>query len=374
MVPTKKAATTKKPLGPVVVQAASVLNKPAAKSHTAAAKSGMPAKGKAVPEKNQSASTSRTSKKTMDKPMKAAGNSPAASHKKVKPDLPEQSGTAKNAAKSSRAAGESVKVKAVKTDKDSPSGINVEISSQSKSSDTPKSRAADPESPSKKSVKSAAKSAKNSADSSSSPKKYRASSPAEPEPKKPIVKSAESIGPENAKINPNISNAVIEKTEVSESEDQTMLNQTGKVTSTSQNKAHSSVAASKKSKFKLKPADVDKLKAMLYEERERILEEMRILDERSLVLSDHETDQQPGFSQQLADSATENIQVETDLAIRSIEAEQLRQIDDALRAIEDGEYGKCQRCNLGIDFQRLKVRPNARYCISCLRLLEARKG
>ncbi len=126
---------------------------------------------------------------------------------------------------------------------------------------------------------------------------------------------------------------------------------------------------------KLKPEEMKKLQQMLLHERERIVEEMRILDDRSLTANpDNEDSQQPGFSLQLADSATDNIQVETDLAIRNIEAEQLAQIDDALRAIETGDYGVCNRCQQAIDFERLKAKPNARYCVSCLRLLEAGKA
>jgi RNA polymerase-binding protein DksA len=126
---------------------------------------------------------------------------------------------------------------------------------------------------------------------------------------------------------------------------------------------------------KLKPDELKRLRQMLLQERERIIEEMRILDDRSLTANPEDTEsQQPGFSLQLADSATDNIQVETDLAIRNIEAEQLAQIDDALRAIDSGDYGICHRCQQPIDFERLKAKPNARYCVSCLRLLESGKA
>jgi RNA polymerase-binding protein DksA len=138
--------------------------------------------------------------------------------------------------------------------------------------------------------------------------------------------------------------------------------------------ANPAVAAMKPGR-KLRPEELKRLRQMLIHERERILDEMRVLDDRALVINPENDDsQQPGFSLQLADSATENIQVETDLAIRNIEAEQLSQIDDALRAIDAGDYGICSRCQLPIDFERLKAKPNARYCVACLRLLEAGKA
>lgn len=130
-----------------------------------------------------------------------------------------------------------------------------------------------------------------------------------------------------------------------------------------------------KKKAKLKEADVKKLRELLHQERQRIIEEMRILDDRSLTANMEEgANQQPGFSLQLADSASDNMQVETDLGIRSIEAEQLAQIDEALRALTNGDYGICQRCNEPISIERLFARPNAKYCINCLKLLESGKA
>ena len=42
-----------------------------------------------------------------------------------------------------------------------------------------------------------------------------------------------------------------------------------------------------------------------------------------------------------------------------------RHVERSLQAIEDGVYGTCERCEEEISFKRLKVRPTARYCISC---------
>jgi len=37
----------------------------------------------------------------------------------------------------------------------------------------------------------------------------------------------------------------------------------------------------------------------------------------------------------------------------------------ALGKIKKGEYGKCEKCNKGIAEERLKIYPEARYCIKC---------
>lgn len=46
-------------------------------------------------------------------------------------------------------------------------------------------------------------------------------------------------------------------------------------------------------------------------------------------------------------------------------AGRLREIDAALRRIEDGSYGDCGRCDEPIDPRRLDADPVARLCIDC---------
>ncbi|MEU9836910.1 TraR/DksA C4-type zinc finger protein [Streptosporangium sp. NPDC048047] len=43
----------------------------------------------------------------------------------------------------------------------------------------------------------------------------------------------------------------------------------------------------------------------------------------------------------------------------------------ALERMTDGTYGRCAHCEAGIPFERLEIRPLARYCIACQRLHEA---
>ncbi len=43
----------------------------------------------------------------------------------------------------------------------------------------------------------------------------------------------------------------------------------------------------------------------------------------------------------------------------------LEEIDAALRAAAEGNYGKCQRCGTAIDPERLKIFPETRLCVKC---------
>ncbi|MER6177322.1 TraR/DksA C4-type zinc finger protein [Streptosporangium sp. NPDC001681] len=44
----------------------------------------------------------------------------------------------------------------------------------------------------------------------------------------------------------------------------------------------------------------------------------------------------------------------------------------ALESLDAGTYGRCAGCEADIPFERLKIRPLARYCIACQRRHEAR--
>lgn len=48
----------------------------------------------------------------------------------------------------------------------------------------------------------------------------------------------------------------------------------------------------------------------------------------------------------------------------------LESVNAALRAIDKGKYGTCERCGQPIDPARLEVRPDATLCLNCQREVE----
>lgn len=48
----------------------------------------------------------------------------------------------------------------------------------------------------------------------------------------------------------------------------------------------------------------------------------------------------------------------------------LRDVVSALKKIDDGSFGACERCGEAIAEKRLEALPFARYCIDCQRLIE----
>src|SRR5579883_277499 len=53
------------------------------------------------------------------------------------------------------------------------------------------------------------------------------------------------------------------------------------------------------------------------------------------------------------------------------ERAELLQIDAALERVEQGTFGRCQRCGGAVGRQRLLAVPEARYCLTCEAQFEA---
>jgi DnaK suppressor protein len=79
-----------------------------------------------------------------------------------------------------------------------------------------------------------------------------------------------------------------------------------------------------------------------------------------------------GETKQLVDTALDNgdlsiIDLSEDINLRQLSThrETLLKIDESLRKIKEGTYGKCEDCGEDISVERLKVLPFAIYCIDC---------
>lgn len=53
------------------------------------------------------------------------------------------------------------------------------------------------------------------------------------------------------------------------------------------------------------------------------------------------------------------------LRLRDREVTLLKKIDEALKKIDDGEYGICESCGDDIDVKRLEARPVTDLCVRC---------
>jgi DnaK suppressor protein len=60
-----------------------------------------------------------------------------------------------------------------------------------------------------------------------------------------------------------------------------------------------------------------------------------------------------------------------DMAGGELFEDRLYEIDQALKAMDDGSYGTCERCGQPINPERLDAKPWATFCIQCQEALDA---
>ena len=87
-------------------------------------------------------------------------------------------------------------------------------------------------------------------------------------------------------------------------------------------------------------------------------------------LSREALDQQPVFSSHMADAATDTFDRDFALGMLSSEQDALYEIDEALKRIELGTYGKCEMSGKPILRARLEAIPFARFTVECQSQLE----
>ena len=102
----------------------------------------------------------------------------------------------------------------------------------------------------------------------------------------------------------------------------------------------------------------------------------RLQSQRDEILNMYKQDLRAG--QESADDGTEDIvdrannayNRELMFSLSDNERATLLQIENALRRMDEGSYGKCANCGQMIALQRLEAVPWARFCIDCQELAE----
>ena len=84
-----------------------------------------------------------------------------------------------------------------------------------------------------------------------------------------------------------------------------------------------------------------------------------------------ESREQPGDgTEDYIDYAVSSYAKEFLLSLTELDRKQLIQVEEALRRIDRGEYGRCLQCGEPINPKRLEVQPWARHCVRCQELEE----
>jgi RNA polymerase-binding transcription factor DksA len=111
----------------------------------------------------------------------------------------------------------------------------------------------------------------------------------------------------------------------------------------------------------IRTVDVARVKQRLDEERARRLAlAERLRQEESDPVESSELSK---IDQHPAELGTETFDRELGLTTLTIVEGELKDIDDALRRLDEGTYGICEACGKPIDEARLEAVPWARYCV-----------
>jgi DnaK suppressor protein len=113
----------------------------------------------------------------------------------------------------------------------------------------------------------------------------------------------------------------------------------------------------------IKESDLPKYQALLEEKKEEISKQLNGLRKKIKKSLDEDRVYERNTGDPDSDFITESSELAKDeLMIRTLE-KTLRDIEDALVAIEEGFYGICQKTGKSIEPARLKAIPWAQYCI-----------
>ena len=81
-------------------------------------------------------------------------------------------------------------------------------------------------------------------------------------------------------------------------------------------------------------------------------------------------DGEPDVCSDLADQASTEFEQDLAMQVRTRTFDKLRRIERALQLMRTSSYGRCRRCHEDILYERLKVQPDALFCVPCLTVVE----
>lgn len=116
----------------------------------------------------------------------------------------------------------------------------------------------------------------------------------------------------------------------------------------------------------MRKTDLERCEKKLLAKREALSKELGIIRESHLSSTIKDaTGDLSSYSYHMADLGTDAMEREMAFLMASKTGRLIYHIDEALRRIKDGSYGKCVNCKKSISPARLQSVPHARMCIDC---------
>ncbi|TET94814.1 MAG: TraR/DksA family transcriptional regulator [Candidatus Zixiibacteriota bacterium] len=116
----------------------------------------------------------------------------------------------------------------------------------------------------------------------------------------------------------------------------------------------------------MRKSDLQKYEKLLQAKKKDLLEEIAAtMKDRVSTTIRESTGDISSYSYHMADQGTDAMERELAFMFASKSGRLVYHIDEALRRLKEGEFGKCVRCGKSISSARLKAVPHARMCIEC---------
>ena len=114
---------------------------------------------------------------------------------------------------------------------------------------------------------------------------------------------------------------------------------------------------------RLTKQEVDDLRTRLQEERTELHAQLETIEEDTFSSSQSDLSGDVGPDDESADAGTATFEREKDLSIEQNVRDLLDKIERALRRMDQGTYGICDRCGKPIEKARIKALPYVDLCI-----------
>ena len=118
---------------------------------------------------------------------------------------------------------------------------------------------------------------------------------------------------------------------------------------------------------KLDKSQLEAIRKQLESERSSLEEQLEELTQGSFDATQSDMTGEVGLDDDFADAGSATFERERDLSIQNNIRDLIDQMTRAIQRIDDGNYGKCERCGNPIEAPRLRALPHALLCMDCKR-------
>jgi DnaK suppressor protein len=114
---------------------------------------------------------------------------------------------------------------------------------------------------------------------------------------------------------------------------------------------------------KLSKKELDEFASRLRDERAELSEQLTTIEDQTFAATQSDISGDVGVDDESADAGTATFEREKELSIEQNVRDLIQKIDRALKRIDAGTYGICERCGKPIEKARLKALPYVDLCI-----------